>query len=213
MPFASPRFAGDPVLEACLAGTHRMMAGETGDAVRKVQQALIDLGYHIPEGPTGTFGSRTGAAVVSFKTAKGLVPNDPVVGPGTSRALDLDIVALDSRNSTPDPVPVVTRPYRVTIKRIKCHSTNDYTGSDDLYGVLGNNRFDIGSFTAGDDRELEISQLVPAGVVDLFFKERDVTGDNLIGQISLVNHVDYVHRMNVRGGGANYDVSYLVESV
>lgn len=103
MPFQSPRFAGDPVLEACLAGQHRMMAGESGEAVRKVQQALIDLGFMIPDGPTGNFGPQTGAAVVTFKSIKGLVPNDPVVGPGTSKALDADIVAFDAGRAAPRP--------------------------------------------------------------------------------------------------------------
>jgi hypothetical protein len=105
MPFLSPRLAGDPVLEACLAGTHRMMQGESGAAVRKVQQALIDLGYGIPDGPTGMFGPQTADAVVRFKTHKRLVPNDPVVGPGTSRALDADLVALDAGRAVPRPPP------------------------------------------------------------------------------------------------------------
>lgn len=108
MPFQSPRFAGDPVLEASLAGQHRMMAGQSGDAVRKVQQALIDLGYAIPDGATGTFGAQTGDAVVAFKMLKGLVPSDPVVGPGTSKALDVDITAFDAGRAAPRPMPALT---------------------------------------------------------------------------------------------------------
>jgi hypothetical protein len=49
----SPRFAGIDVLQACLDGLHRMMEPETGIAVQRVQQALIDLGYPIPSGATG----------------------------------------------------------------------------------------------------------------------------------------------------------------
>ena len=89
MPLTNPRFAGDPVLEACFAGEHRMMAPETGPAVVKVQQALIDLGFALRErGADGTFGDETGAAVVSYKTDRQIFPNDPVVGRKTMTSLD-----------------------------------------------------------------------------------------------------------------------------
>lgn len=91
MPLTNPRFAGDPVLEACLAGQHRMMAPETGPAVKKVQQALIDLGFALPlHGADGTFSDETGAAVTAYKTDRQLFPNDPVVGRGTMGSLDVE---------------------------------------------------------------------------------------------------------------------------
>jgi hypothetical protein len=69
MPLTNPRFVGDAVLEACLAGQHRMMAPETGPAVAKVQQALIDLGFALPmHGADGTFSDETSSAVVAYKT-------------------------------------------------------------------------------------------------------------------------------------------------
>lgn len=89
MPLSNPRFAGDPVLEACLAGEHRMLAPETGPAVAKVQQALIDLGFPLPvHGADGTFSGETGIAVTAYKTARQILPNDPVVGRGTMASLD-----------------------------------------------------------------------------------------------------------------------------
>jgi hypothetical protein len=92
MPLRGPRFSGDPVLEECFAGRHRMMAPEDGLPVRRVQAALIELGRTVgPAGDDGTFGSDTGNAVTAYKTEKGLRPNDPVVGPGTSKALDDDL--------------------------------------------------------------------------------------------------------------------------
>lgn len=69
-----------------------MMAPEQGLPVKRVQAALIELGHSLgPAGADGVFGSATGNAVTAYKTAKGLVPNDPVVGPGTSKALDDDL--------------------------------------------------------------------------------------------------------------------------
>jgi Putative peptidoglycan binding domain len=87
----SARFIGDPVLEACLAGRHRMLRPQQGPAVRKVQQALLDLGYDLgPRRDDGLFGRDTGAAVTLFKTRREIVPNDPVVGPKTMAALDAE---------------------------------------------------------------------------------------------------------------------------
>jgi hypothetical protein len=40
----SPRFAGDPVLEAVFDDRRLLMRGHRGEAVQKVQQALIDAG-------------------------------------------------------------------------------------------------------------------------------------------------------------------------
>jgi hypothetical protein len=82
----------DPVLEECFAGRHRMMAPEDGLPVKRVQSALIELGRSVgPAGDDGVFGDDTGTAVTAYKTDKGLSPNDPVVGPGTSKALDDDL--------------------------------------------------------------------------------------------------------------------------
>jgi hypothetical protein len=44
-----------------------------------------------PVGADGIFGPATGAAVTVYETAKNLTPNDPVIGPGTARALDNDL--------------------------------------------------------------------------------------------------------------------------
>jgi peptidoglycan hydrolase-like protein with peptidoglycan-binding domain len=95
----SPRFAGDPDLQATLAGQLRLAAPGTpdypapvrssGPAVAKIQQALIDLGYALPaSGADGRFGQETGAAVTKYKTNKGISPNDPVVGRRTMLLLD-----------------------------------------------------------------------------------------------------------------------------
>ena len=113
----SARFAGDPTLEAVLGGTLRLGAPGTspypapvlssGPSIAKIQQALIDLHYPMPQhGADAKFGSETGTAVVKFKTIRGIQPNDPVVGPKTMAALDEAIVALDRAQPTPpDPRP------------------------------------------------------------------------------------------------------------
>jgi peptidoglycan hydrolase-like protein with peptidoglycan-binding domain len=85
MSLTAPRFRNDPVLEACLAGTHRMLNGEpSAGSVVLVQQALIDSGYKLPKfGPDGNYGGETAAAVSKFKADRGVQPSDGVVGPKT----------------------------------------------------------------------------------------------------------------------------------
>lgn len=92
MPLRSARLIGDPVLEQCLLGQFRMLNGQRSLSVMRVQAALIDLGFSVgPTGADGIFGADTGAAVTEYKTRKGLIPNDPVVGAGTTQALDDDL--------------------------------------------------------------------------------------------------------------------------
>ncbi|MFF4606219.1 peptidoglycan-binding protein [Streptomyces sp. NPDC001339] len=88
-PLRAARFAGDPELEQCLLGQHRMMEPEESRAVLKVQAALLDLGFELPEfGADGRFGPETGRAVSAFKRAQGITPSDPVVGKKTMARLD-----------------------------------------------------------------------------------------------------------------------------
>lgn len=90
MVMRSARLSGDPVLNQCQAGNHRMLAPEQNLSVMRVQEGLRALGFF--DGTLdGIFGPLTGAAVSTYKSSRGLSPTDPVVGPGTSSALDADL--------------------------------------------------------------------------------------------------------------------------
>jgi peptidoglycan hydrolase-like protein with peptidoglycan-binding domain len=93
----APLFKGDHVLEECLAHLHTLMAGpdgkvgDRGEAVKKVQQALIDLGLKLPKyGVDGKFGPETKAAVEAFQRSQGFTGKDVdgKIGPRTMAALD-----------------------------------------------------------------------------------------------------------------------------
>jgi hypothetical protein len=90
MALRSARLSGDPVLEQCLAGQHRMLAPEENLSVMRVQEALVKLGFS-PGQLDGVFGPTTGAAVSAYKQSRALQPSDPVVGPGTSNGLDAEV--------------------------------------------------------------------------------------------------------------------------
>jgi peptidoglycan hydrolase-like protein with peptidoglycan-binding domain len=76
-----------------------LKTGETGEGVRAVQSALIDLGYPLPlstdrrGGPDGVFGPETVQAVARFQADAGLAP-DGVVGPATLNRLSERIAAV-----------------------------------------------------------------------------------------------------------------------
>jgi phosphatidylserine/phosphatidylglycerophosphate/cardiolipin synthase-like enzyme len=118
----SPRFGGDNVLDSVAAGRVRLGAPGTppypapvtssGPAVQKVQQALIDLGYPLPDhGADGQFGEETERAVSRYKTDRGITPTDPVVGPQTIRSLDRDVIAHGGPPPAPPaPIPPPTPP-------------------------------------------------------------------------------------------------------
>jgi hypothetical protein len=116
-PLRSLRFADDPDLQAVAGG--RLRLGRTNDspypspirsegpAVRKLQQALIDLGYPLPRsGDDSVYGQETYQAVLAYKnrfnirTVSGFL--DGIVGPKT-------IAHLDS-SFPPGPLPACGAP-------------------------------------------------------------------------------------------------------
>ncbi len=107
----------------------------------------------------------------------------------------------------------MSKPYSVNITRVKCNATNDYTGQDDLYGAIGQIRFNIGTFPAGGDYAMDINQVVPVGERILTIMERDVTGDDIIGYIDLSEVMDANRHVNVSGADANYEFWIYVTSV
>lgn len=98
--FRSSRFQGDRVLQDVLNARRQLRKGSRGEYVRKVQQALIELGHPLPRhGADGKFGSETKAAVRAFQQAQA-IQVDGIVGPVTMGRLD---DAIATRTVTPIP--------------------------------------------------------------------------------------------------------------
>lgn len=103
------RFRYDQVLQTYADGTQQLKlinpAGpfETGRHVLKIQQALLDEGFSLPEhGADSQYGPETASAVSQFKTSQQLLPNDGVVGIKTMETLDAIFV-----DEVPFPTPVL----------------------------------------------------------------------------------------------------------
>jgi peptidoglycan hydrolase-like protein with peptidoglycan-binding domain len=89
----SPRYAGDPVLEAAYDNSPALGRGRSApDAVGKMQAGLVELGYEMPRStasgaPDGVFGGETDATVRAFQGDQSLTP-DGLVGRQTMGRLD-----------------------------------------------------------------------------------------------------------------------------
>ncbi|HEX5812014.1 MAG TPA: peptidoglycan-binding domain-containing protein [Pseudonocardia sp.] len=103
---SSPRFVGDPTLEACLQDRARLGEGASGLSVGRVQQALVDLGHDLGAGADQRYGPKTAAAVRSFKTDQALgFTQFGDVGPGTMGRLD-ELFPGPLPPCKPDDIPV-----------------------------------------------------------------------------------------------------------
>jgi peptidoglycan hydrolase-like protein with peptidoglycan-binding domain len=88
----SPRYAGQPSLEAAYDNSPPLSAGMEGAGVAAVQQGMVDAGHAMPIStksgkPDGIFGQETAATVRDFQGKQGLVP-DALVGRKTMGRLD-----------------------------------------------------------------------------------------------------------------------------
>lgn len=87
------RFRDDARLQQAFDNNPPLRAGDTGPAVEKLQQALLDLGFFLPKStkktgtPDGIFGQETQTVVKGFQWRQGIV-QDGVVGRQTLGELD-----------------------------------------------------------------------------------------------------------------------------
>lgn len=93
MPLTSPRFAHNQRLQDASQNKPPIGCGAEGEAVRIIQQALIDLGHPLPisvrkyGSPDGIYGAETTAAVRAFQRKQGLSA-DGITGKDTLAAMD-----------------------------------------------------------------------------------------------------------------------------
>ena len=85
----NPRFSGETRLEATYDKEQLIAVGSYGDHVKRIQEALLDLGYALPKhGADCEYGTETQLAVYQFQSDHGLV-KDYTVGSETMGRLDV----------------------------------------------------------------------------------------------------------------------------
>lgn len=107
MPLRSNLFQNDRLLEACLVqDAAHILPGAVGNHVAKIQTALAQLDdsqIDAPDLAGKRYGRSTAAAVLSFKTERGIINRayqtkpDDIVGKMTMAALDDEMFALENQ--------------------------------------------------------------------------------------------------------------------
>ena len=84
------RFAGNQRLEAVYDNERLIRRGNSGVAIRIIQESLLAQGYAFPVfGADGDFGAETEAAIRQFQIDTGAEKLDGIVGPETMKLLDM----------------------------------------------------------------------------------------------------------------------------
>jgi peptidoglycan hydrolase-like protein with peptidoglycan-binding domain len=122
MALRSPRFAANARLCKAFENKPSMNWGEVGDAVRIIQQALIDLNCAGPSSgprpaPSGIFDDQTKGWATTFQTRHGL-HRDGVVGHNTLLRLDRLLPSAGAPLPTMAPNSWVRRRFRVVFRSI-----------------------------------------------------------------------------------------------
>jgi hypothetical protein len=136
----SPRFAGDPLLERVFndEAVISKNRNRSGEPVRKIQQALIDAGFPLPQfGADAKFGDETERAVKAFQNASGLnqAEQDGIVGENTLSRLDSRFPTANAPGSppvceTPKKVPVDV----IILDGVQRNVQQDFNFMNQVYG-------------------------------------------------------------------------------
>ena len=116
---------GDPLLNECFHNQRLLNAGSSGESVKKIQRALLTLGFPMPAfGVDGRFGKETTGAVMAFQRQNGLNA-DGKIGYQTIASLDALLTAktpahLPAASPAPGvpPAPSVTPQIEVRATHI-----------------------------------------------------------------------------------------------
>jgi hypothetical protein len=99
------RFAGDPDLEAVLAGSRELARGASGAGVKLLQQELYRAGMAVAGGFDGELGRGTEQAVAAFQRKVGLTPTGRV-----DRETLIKLQQAPETRALPPPEPLTASP-------------------------------------------------------------------------------------------------------
>lgn len=131
MALRSPRFVSSERLRRAAENNPALATGETGQPVRIVQQALIDLGFDLPlsirkyGSPDGVFGKETATKVRDFQT-KYTLSKDGTVGRETMKRLD-ELLPSAGADLPPLPKSGFTHKIRLHLRSIAMPQVSEMT--------------------------------------------------------------------------------------
>jgi hypothetical protein len=145
MALTSPRFSGNVRLQNAANNRPAMNWGEVGEAVRLVQQALIDRGFRMPismnkfGSPDGIFGDETKATVKTFQSLHGL-DTDGIVGKNTLAELDRLLPTAGSPLPAIPPDSWITHRFKIVFRSTAMPVIPEFQALEDtrrVYGMYG----------------------------------------------------------------------------
>lgn len=105
------------------------------------------------------------------------------------------------------------RPAYLYTSKITCLATEDAIGSDDLYGVLGDQTFSLGSYNVNDIQTGVTEQVIPVGVSELAICESDFPDpDDTLTIIDLTQDMDVDRTHGILTGAGRYTIEFIVIS-
>ncbi|MGJ0510539.1 MAG: hypothetical protein ACR652_26130 [Methylocystis sp.] len=106
----------------------------------------------------------------------------------------------------------MSHPAFLAIGIVTCNAQEDFTGSDELVGIKGDDQFEIGRFSTGETRDVHVNRPILPGVTELTIVEKDYDPDDELIRIDLTQEMDTDRIVGVMVGRARYDIAFKVQS-
>jgi hypothetical protein len=103
----------------------------------------------------------------------------------------------------------MSHPFFLSLNTITCLATQNSTGSDDLVGIMGNDRFAIGRFKENDIINVGINRPIAPGVTELTILNDP---DDTLIKVDLTNDMDVDRVVGILASRARYDAALKVTS-
>lgn len=207
MAVLSPRFAFNERLKLASENKTVIAYGETGDAVRIIQQSLIELGYWMDKSlqkfntPDGIFGPETLARVKAFQSGHKLYP-DGKVGPKT-----LDKLSELLPNMGPILPPI---PKKAAFKhRVKLHFRSLVQSDQPVSFQEANARMTYAKYGI----YLDVLSGMTMNLSDADKKTFDSVDVGECVDNKLTDELGSLHKIGLQGVGENEVVIYFAREV
>jgi hypothetical protein len=183
-------------LQAVADGTRTIPVGEESESVELLQQALVALGYSLPnEGIDGTFGPDMNGAVDAYRAALGLTSDDSSIDADFLSAVDADLTYLDGNLADLDGVEVRTLAMDPYIAGLWEHKGGDASVIDrllDTFELNGRICFRL-SFLVGGLATAPIGRLAEVPIFNDFCAQRGgFSPDYFMDSGSSTDYVDFL---------------------
>jgi len=103
----------------------------------------------------------------------------------------------------------MSHPSFLSLNTITCLATQSLTGSDNLVGIMGNDRFAIGRFNQNDTINVGINRPIVAGVTELTILNDP---DDTLATFDLTKDMDVDRLVGIFASRARYNVALKVTS-